>query len=168
MTTSSAAMASRAGSVGSSSSAARSSSSRATEGARRGHASGPLKPLDGLPIAGRSPDRLVGGHLGRRRLRSRQGPARLEVEGLTYREWEVRVHGLTNQFVMKGQALAGLAQHPCPKGLLDVGDQRRARPVEDRGEVGQRERRTEDRGDAKHLDRLHGQGLQLTENEQPE
>ena len=66
-------------------------------------------------VAGCGSDRQMGGHLARRRLRSRQRPARLEMEGLTYREGEIRVHGLTDQFVMKGQALAGLAQYPGPK-----------------------------------------------------
>ena len=114
-----------------------------------------LRPPDGRPPGPAAP-------------RSRQRPARLEMEGLTYREGEIRVHGLTDQFVMKGQALAGLAQYPGPEGLLEAVDQRRARPVEDRGEVGQRERRAEDRGDAQHLDRFHREGLQLTEDEQPE
>lgn len=110
----------------------------------------------------------MGGHLARRGPHGRQRPARLKVKGLTHRQWEIQVHGLTDQFVMKGQALASLAQHPSPKGLLDVVDQRRARPIKDRGQVGQGKRRAEDRGDAKRLHRLHGEGLQLTEDQQPE
>ena len=129
---------------------------------------GPPKPLDGFLVAGCGSDRQMGGHLARRRPRSRQRPARLEMEGLTHREGEIRVHGLTDQFMMKGQALAGLGHHPGPEGLLEAVDQRRARRVEDRGEVGQRKRRAEDRGDAQHLNRLGGEGLQLTEDEQPE
>jgi hypothetical protein len=69
---------------------------------------------------------------------------------------------------MKGQALARLTQHSSPNALLDVVDQGGARRTEDRGELDQRKRRAEDRGDAEHLDRLHGKSPELTKDEQSE
>jgi hypothetical protein len=98
---------------------------------------GPSKPLDGFLVTGCGPDRQMGGHLGRRGGHCRQRPTCLEMKSLTHREGEIRIHGLTDQFVMKGQALAGLGQHPGPEGLLETVDQRRARRVEDRGQLGQ-------------------------------
>jgi hypothetical protein len=130
--------------------------------------SGPSKPLEGLLVAGSGPDRQMRGHQARCGLRSRQGATRLEVEGPTYGEWKIGVHGLTDQFVMKDQVFAGFAEHSSSNGLLDVVDQRGARPVEDRGEFGQGERGTEDRGDAEHRDGLGGKGLQLAKDEQSE
>jgi hypothetical protein len=136
--------------------------------AARGLLSGPSKPVEGLLVAGSGPHRHMRGHQTRWGFRSRQGTTRLEVEGPTYGDWKIRVHGLTDQFVMKRQLLAGLAEHASPNGLLDVVHQRRARPIEDRGEFGQREGGTKDRGDAEHRDGLGGKGLQLAKDEQSE
>ena len=89
------------------------------------------------------------------------------MEGLTYREGEIRVHGLMDQFVMKGQALAGLAQYPGRKAswrLLTSAELGLSRTVERSASEndGPRIEATQ------HLDRFHREGLQLTEDEQPE
>src|SRR6266536_2762715 len=73
------------------------------------------------------------------------------------------------RWVVAGVAtVAELAQHSGPNGLPDAGDERGARPAEDRGEIGQRERRAKDRRQAEHLDGLDGQGPELAEDQRSE
>jgi hypothetical protein len=114
----------------------------------------PGQPVDGLGVAPARTARELVGHTGGRRPDGGQASGRLPVQREPQARWHVRIDGFTEQVVAELQQHAVLVEHPGGDDRLDRRHEIGDRPGQDRRQLGDRERRSQQGPAAQHLDRL--------------
>ena len=162
--TSSAASASQIGSAGSVISSARSSSRTVVAGARAAdELRRPSQPPHRLGVAVLGPEDDVArqpldGYAG-----APQHSTRLAVQALAHRCGEILVHGIAYEVVAERETITRLGEQPGIHRRCERGNQlRRISPGEQR-QLGQRERRAQDRGDPQQVQGVLGEQAQAAQ-----